>query len=390
MKKSLVALATLSMFGSAFADVDVSGGIKLYGVLDQGYQSQVLNNPYANVTSNYQGMFASNGTSRFGVKGLRDLGDGYKGFLQFEQELAPDASTLLPASNRQAFVGLSNENFGSILLGTQETTAYEVWGMDVNGRVEYKPQVWRTLTSVSMQDRANNAIKYITPNLNGFTGHVMVGFAEFASTFTPTIPTAGSANSASEFGSIALKYKGDNLTAAVVHDQTSYIYQAYKFAGVSNAGVSTTTSLANSTTTLVYGDTSATAGTSFNTPTQRDIFALSYDFGGTIVNYIYGRSYQQDLAGSNTTNTVGIRKAFDKFTLAYSYGTGTVTSAKGTLTSASYTIAEDGSTSDATFGAYYNFDKSTQVYLLASKSASTVGYYDGSNQTIALGGRYNF
>ena len=36
MKKTLVALATLSAIGSAFADVDVSGGIKLYGVLDQG------------------------------------------------------------------------------------------------------------------------------------------------------------------------------------------------------------------------------------------------------------------------------------------------------------------------------------------------------------------
>ena len=389
MKKSLVALATLSMFGSAFADVDVSGGIKLYGVLDQGYQSQVLNNPYANVTSNYQGMFASNGTSRFGVKGSRDLSDGIKGIAQAELELAPDAATLLPAANRQAFVGLTSEGFGSILLGTQETTAYEVWAMDVNGRVEYKPQVWRTLTSVSLQDRANNAIKYITPNLNGFTGHVMLGFAEIASTATISAPTAGSANSGSEFGSIALKYKGDNLTAAFVHDQTSYIYQAYKFAGVSNAGVSTTTVPTNYGTTLIYGDTSTT-GTSYNTPTQRDIFALSYDFGGTIVNYIYGRSYQQDLAGSNTTNTVGIRKAFDKFTLAYSYGTGTVTSAKGTLTSASSTIAEDGSTSDATFGAYYNFDKSTQVYLLASKSSATVGYYDGSNQTIALGGRYNF
>jgi len=389
MKKSLVALATLSALSSAFADVDVSGGVKLYGSLDQGYQSQVLNNSYTNVTSNYQGMFASNATSRFGVKGSRDLGDGFKGILQFEQELAPDSATLLPSSNRQSFVGLSAENAGSILLGTQETTAYEVWGMDVNGRVEYKPQVWRTLTSASIQDRSNNAIKYITPNLNGFTGHVMFGFAEIASTVAVSAPTAGSANSASEFGSIALKYKGDNLTAAVVHDQTSYIYQAYKFAGVSNAGVSTTTALANSTTTLIYGDTS-TSGTSYNTPTQRDIFALSYDFGGTIVNYIYGRSYQQDLAGSNTTNTVGIRKAFDKFTLAYSYGTGTVTSAKGTLTAISTTVAEDGATSDATFGAYYNFDKSTQVYLLASKSSATVGYYDGSNQTIALGGRYSF
>ena len=42
MKKTLVALATFSAIGSALADVDVSGGIKLYGVLDESIQSQKL------------------------------------------------------------------------------------------------------------------------------------------------------------------------------------------------------------------------------------------------------------------------------------------------------------------------------------------------------------
>ena len=51
MKKSLVALATMSVVASAFADVDVSGGVKLYGVLDQSFQRQVLVSPTANTTS---------------------------------------------------------------------------------------------------------------------------------------------------------------------------------------------------------------------------------------------------------------------------------------------------------------------------------------------------
>jgi len=42
MKKTLVAMATLSVISSAFADVDVSGGIKMYGLLDQSVQSQKL------------------------------------------------------------------------------------------------------------------------------------------------------------------------------------------------------------------------------------------------------------------------------------------------------------------------------------------------------------
>ena len=45
MKKTLVALATLSAIGSALADVDVSGGIKLYGVLDQALMTQDWSSP---------------------------------------------------------------------------------------------------------------------------------------------------------------------------------------------------------------------------------------------------------------------------------------------------------------------------------------------------------
>ncbi|MSQ66344.1 MAG: porin [Limnohabitans sp.] len=169
---SIAVVATLSTFGNALADVDVSGGVRLYGLLDQGLQSQALTNPYTSAKADYQGLFASNGTSRLGVKASRDLGEGIKGIAQAEIELAPDSSTLLPSSNRQAFVGFENASSGPVLLGTIEITAYEVWGMGANGRVEYKPQVWRTLASVALQDRANNAIKYISPAFSGFTAHL--------------------------------------------------------------------------------------------------------------------------------------------------------------------------------------------------------------------------
>lgn len=403
MKKSLVALATLSFIGGALADVDVSGGVKLYGVLDAGYQSQSLANPgtsntYTQQTNNYQGIYASNATSRFGIKAYRDLSEGLKGIAQAEIELAPDSATLLPNANRQAFVGLQSESMGSILIGTMETTAYEVWGMDVNGRVEYKPQVWRTLASVSMQDRANNSIKYITPTFNGFTGHFMYGYAEKPSTLgcggstTGETLDAGKASVCSEFSSIALKFKGENLVAAAVHDQTSNIVQAYKFAGIANAGVSTTVAAANTgiaTAALIYSETTSTktSFTNYTTPTQRDIFAINYSVDGYTFNYIFGNSYQSGVDASNTTNTIGLRKSIDNLTLAISYGEGVIKSVNST---ADKTLASSGKITDTTFGAYYNFDKSTSAYLLMSSSTSTVGYYDGSNKTVAVGARYNF
>jgi len=388
MKKSLVALATMTVVASAFADVDVSGGVKIYGVLDQGYQSQSLTNPTANTSNDYQGMYASNGTSRFGVKASRDLGDGLKGVAQAELELAPDTATLLPSANRQSFVGLVSEKAGSLLMGTMETTAYEVWAMDVNGRVEYKPQVWRTLASVSMQDRANNAIKYISPEFGGFTLHLMQSFAEKASTVAVAAPTLGSANSFSEFTSVGLKYKGENLTAAFLHDQTTYIQQGYKFAGVTNAGVSATTVPTSYNSVMLYG-ASGTSTTGYLEATQRDIIAFNYNIDGTILSYIYGKSYQSG-GGSNTTSTIGFRKAFDKLTLAYSYGTGAIDSKGSAVSGLTNTLASDGTITDSTLGAYYNFDKSTQAYMLYSHSTSSVGYYDGVNNTFAIDARYNF
>jgi predicted porin len=228
MKKSLVALATLSVVGTAFADVDVSGGIKLYGVLDQAYTSQTLTAPIASgSTVTYNSMFASSATSRLGVKGSRDLGDGIKGRVQAEIQIEPDNKSLLPADkNRTGFVALSKEGAGEVQLGTQETTAYEVFGMDVNGRVEYKPQVWRTTASNNIQDRANNAIKYISPEFGGLTFHAQKGFSD------TTISTSN------VFTSLGLKFNQDKFKAAFVYDKLTNSTAKYLFAGTINAGPS--------------------------------------------------------------------------------------------------------------------------------------------------------
>jgi predicted porin len=370
MKKSLVALATMTVVASAFADVDVSGGIKMYGVIDQAVMTQSLTSASTGSAADYSGIFAANATSRIGFKGSRDLSEGFKGIFQIEIQLDPDTATLLPTKNRTAFVGLQSDVAGSLLLGTMETTAYEVFGMDVNGRVEYKPQVWRTTTSLDLQDRANNSIKYISPEFAGFNLHIMQSFNEYASTAT----TVGStANAYAEITSYGIKFHKDNLKAALVHDETKNALMGYKFAGLSNAGVSTT----GTTSGLLYygiasGATLANGILASATPVQRDIASVTYDFGVFSVNYLYAKTYQTGTyAGSNTTNTLGFKVPYEKFTFALSTGTGTVDSYTSTAVADSSTTiptgrAKDGSISDTTLGVYYNFDKSTSVYLLTS------------------------
>ena len=379
MKKSLVALATLSALGTAFADVDVSGGIKMYGVLDQAVQSQSLVEPSTNVNSTVTGIYGTASTSRLGFKGDRDLGNNTKANFQLEIELDPDTSTALPAKNRGTFVGLENKSAGTLRLGTQETTAYEVFGMDVNGRVEYKPQVWRATTSSSTQDRANNALKYISPEFNGFTAHLMKNWSEANSN------TASTAATTSAYQSYGLKFKADKLQAAILQDKITNTYASYKFAGSANAGVATT----NTTNyVLHYG------GGTIVSPVFRNIASASYNFGILSVNYLYAKSYQGGTSpGSLSTNTFGVKVPYEKFTFALSAGSGNLTSSTTTAvaaTTATNGRAVSGTISDYTFGATYSFDKSTIAYVFLSQGTSDVGLYEGSMNTMAVGARYNF
>jgi len=372
MKKTLVAMATLSVVGSAFADVDVSGGIKMYGVVDQAVTSQTLTDPsVANRSVNYTSLFAAAATSRIGFKGNRDLGNGVKGRIQAEIQVEPDNATQLPAKNRQTFVGISNEKAGEILLGTQETTAYEIFGMDVNGRVEYNPQVWRSTTTSSTQDRANNALKYISPEIGGFTAHVMKGFSD-------------KTNSASTYTSAGLKFHKDNVKAAYVVDQLTNSVGSYLFAGLINKGPAGEGATWSSTA-LVYAGTTSTSIT-------RNIGSITYDFGPASVNYMYAKSYNStsSRAGSLITNTVGVRVPYDQFAFAMSYGAGTINSYTSTATTA---VAGDGNITDTTFGMYYNLDKATSFYLLGSTStlsSSAATVQAGKSVTYAIGARYNF
>ena len=176
-KLLLLLLAVLS-FTIARADVDVADGLKMYGLLDQGMVNQRLTSPNTGVPADYSGIAAVSATSRIGFKGIRQLAQGLSGLFQVEIQLDADSSTLLPAKNRTAFIGFQSDDAGTIELGTIETAGYEVYGTDVNTRVEYKPNVWRTMSSLDLQDRTNNSIKYISPTVKGFELHLQKSFSE--------------------------------------------------------------------------------------------------------------------------------------------------------------------------------------------------------------------
>ena len=388
MKKSLVALAALSAI-SAFADVDVSGGIKMYGVLDQAVMNQSwvsagsASTTSGNNTSN-TGLYAASATSRLGVRGSRDLGEDVKGLFQIEIELAPQNSSdqaggaknngLLSPKNRGTFVGLEKKDIGSIKLGTQETTAYELFAMDVNGRVEYKPQVWRYVASNSTQDRAGNSIKVTSAEISGFTFAFMAAPQELAN--------GTNAKSTPAFKSIGAKYHAGALKAAVVMDSISStdptsanlddaVAGRYRLPGDQYEGVVT-----------VDGGKTKYANSTNGVDLKRNIAGVTYDFGSASINWIYADSGNAN--GRLNTNTFGVRVPMDKVAFAMSYGSGTY---QNNVTTSTY-----GSVSDVTIGGYYNFDKSTAAYLLHSNAKNSFGASAvvGTTTTTAVGVQYKF
>ena len=377
MNKNVFILAALAT-ASAHADVEVAAGFKLYGVLDQAYTTQSVSSAkstpkiYKNT-----GFFAAASTSKFGVKGERDLGNAVKAVIQFEQELAPDESTLMPAKNRTAFVGLENKTMGGVRLGTQETPAYVLFGSDANGRVEYKPQLWRFLAGSATQDRANNAVKLISPKFGPVNVEFMRGFSEVAQ---------GGSGTANEFTSWGVNFQEGQLSAKLVWDSLSNSALNYYLPGEPNAGSLNYSSLSDAKkTTMIASSTTK--------PLQRAFASVSYDMGVAKVNYIFGGAYTEG-KGQVITNTVGIRVPMDQWTVALSAGMGNYTNADGNNGTA--TIA--GKLSDTTLGAYYSFDKSTTAYLLTSLGRNTPSvtstYFTadktGESQTTAVGLRYNY
>ena len=225
MKKTLVALASMAALG-AFAQSSVT----MYGIaeatVDLAYKSTldsssqtrvgtvVTNSAVVNTTTKagfrvQDGNSQGTGTSRIGWRGTEDLGGGLKANFQLEMGIRIDdgATTTPGVTNtnsgdsggntfgRNAWVGASG-GFGEIRLGRQVLGSFATqaggWSAgSSNGLYDAGSSTAPAMGGV----RFSNAIRYITPNLGGFTGSVMLSAPE--STLSTNNGVAGAGNTTS-------------------------------------------------------------------------------------------------------------------------------------------------------------------------------------------------
>lgn len=177
MKKTLVALAALTVVGAASAQSSVT----LYGRIDASLASmRTSNNGFvAGATVNPGAQIASGAHtgSRWGMRGSEDLGGGLKANFQLENGFNVDTGAAAQGGllfGRTAWVGLSG-GFGELRLGRQYTPIDNSLGVyDAMGYSGYSSMGY-AFSKGSYADRAreNNSVYYKTPNMGGFSAGAM-------------------------------------------------------------------------------------------------------------------------------------------------------------------------------------------------------------------------
>jgi predicted porin len=203
MKKSLLAVAVAAAL-PALAHAQSS--VTMYGIVDASveYSDDQSNATLATsatgaqtITTGESGFRVNSGTqsgSRFGIRGVEDLGGGLQAVFTlehgFDVSTGETANGLLANNNtrfwnRQLFVGLNSASWGQLTAGRQYTPLF--WALlpaDFAGYTFYNN--WAAVTGTNVGAVANvqgpfrvdNSLAYKSPTFGGLTVYAMYAFGE--------------------------------------------------------------------------------------------------------------------------------------------------------------------------------------------------------------------
>ncbi|MCG5076787.1 porin [Paraburkholderia sp. RG36] len=249
-------VSTMGTLAVVHPAAHAQSSVSLYGVVDEGldYTSNVQGHSQWKMSSgDAQG-------SRWGVKGSEDLGGGYKAVFQLENGFDVNNGRLMQGGRmfgRQAYVGVSNDSYGTVSMGRQydslveflaPLTANANWG----GYLFEHPY---DNDNTDNSFRLNNAVQYYSANFGGF---------QFGATYAfSNTPGQISTNNAQSVGasytngglSLALAYlnvtnPGGNSAGAVATDNAAFFAERQRVFG---AGFNY--ALGNATVGFVYSHT---------------------------------------------------------------------------------------------------------------------------------------
>nr|WP_315595056.1 porin [uncultured Cupriavidus sp.] len=162
--------------GIAAGAAHAQSSVTLYGVADAGIE-YLSNVPSASGGSSQVRMTSGNmSTSRWGIRGVEDLGGGLKAIFDLESGISFDTGAQNNNTrlfDRGAFVGLASQ-YGTLTLGRQTTPMYDT-GLQVDP-MGYAPRYSLYKSDDTLAGRADNAIKY-RGKFNGLTATALYSFS---------------------------------------------------------------------------------------------------------------------------------------------------------------------------------------------------------------------
>ena len=174
MKKYITAIGIASLT-AGITSAHAQTSVKVYGVIDVG-PSFVSNQAGSKTVLLQSGVSKQ---SRLGFEGVEDLGDGLEAVFRLESGFAVDDGSLGNGGalfNRESWVALRSKTAGSILAGNINTTTGETTGryalatQQATSFLSNHPGDYDRTTVFS----ATNSVKYLTPELSGFTGQLQL------------------------------------------------------------------------------------------------------------------------------------------------------------------------------------------------------------------------
>lgn len=321
MKKSLISIAILG----ALSNVAMAqSNVVMYGIVDAGLTSE-RGGAAGNVTKVQSGAASA---SRIGFKGTEDLGSGLSAIFKLEAGVKIDDGSLDNGNNklfnREAYVGLSSKEAGTLTIGRQYTPYYETL-RDVADpfAAGYAGTAKNLFPVAGAMTRNDNGVVYKTPSLYGFSGAASYSLGEVAGDSSAQRQLGASVGYTNGPLNVAVAYNNrNNDTATVTNNRighntlvaANYDFQVVKvFAAYGQDKGLNSAPLAN--TTNSFGYAVAPVGSKDSTDA---LVGLTAPVGNGTVMASYIRKNDKEVANADASQWgIGYSYALSKRTSTY-------------------------------------------------------------------------
>jgi len=395
MKKTLLAAALLAGFAGA---ASAQSSVTLYGVVDGGVRYQNWNvsaGPFNKVDISTSSIAAQSGglnTSRFGLRGVEDLGSGNQAVFVLEAQvgLQDGSNNRADSANmwaRQSTLGLRNDAWGQVDIGRQLNLAFKFAGAPIDSAFGVNAPIANISGVMGITGvRVNNMLMYQSPSLSGFKVGASYSFNTGLVSGRQLITGAG-ATDPSQGSSFDTGNNMRNLAGAVSYTNGGiYVTGVYdKFTPASNT---------------IAGQNGGGV-TSWIVAAAYDAKVVKVGVGynqvrGGLISGASTSSVSSDIA--NPFNNGGIVFADGAGTNAWNINASAPVGANGTVMAAyqgqSHTgvVADVGGATQNTFGLgyVYAFTKRTAAYALYAYVNNYQGIAGLSGNTGTVGIRHSF